>query len=71
MADTKITNATSASITLPPPFRGVLGPGRSVVVNSPLATVKIDLGPSGDPSTGLLLEEVQDQTTSSYWFPYP
>jgi hypothetical protein len=68
---TRITNTNSTPVTLPPPFRGVLAPGASVVANVALATAVTDLGPSGLPATGIKLEEVPDQVTSSYWYPYP
>ncbi len=71
MAKTLVSNTNSFPVTLPPPFRGVLGAGDSVVVNATLAQAVIDLGPSGDPATGIKLSEVQDQPTSSYWYPYP
>lgn len=71
MAKTLIRNTNSFAVSLPPPFRGVLGPGASVVVNATLAQAVTDLGPSGAPATGIKLSEVQDQPTSSYWYPYP
>ncbi len=71
MAMTRLTNNNSAPLTLPPPFRGVLGPRQSAVANVPLATAVTELGQSLHPSTGLVAEEVQDQAASSYWYPYP
>lgn len=68
---TKITNANGTPLALPPPFRGVLGAGRSAVVNATLAYARQQLGPSGDPATGLLLEEVQDQNADAYWLSAP